>query len=108
MPIMTETGRPVEVNPGTTGAKPGPLRLNTNPHSNVHKRMSLECDQDLNPPTVFRPAAPGAQPSDAHRHATGCRHHRTVISTSQEIQRQGLEAEMIGAKRLDHADRHQR
>jgi hypothetical protein len=26
----------------------------------------------------------------------------------REIQRQGGEAEMIGAKRLDHADRHQR
>jgi hypothetical protein len=50
----------------------------------------------------------GAQPCDALRHATGCKHHRTGISMGREIQRQGLKAEMIGVKRLDHADRHQR
>jgi hypothetical protein len=37
----------------------------------------------------------GAQPSDAHRHGTGCRHHRTGISTGREIQRQGRDTEMI-------------
>jgi hypothetical protein len=25
-------------------------------HESPHKRMSLECDQDHNPPTVFRPS----------------------------------------------------